>query len=208
MSNILNEEIKQIPEKEREQWLIKRKSEVKIDEAMSYLEGVDLDDYFYDMNICQEFADLNRHTIISIIVKNMKGRIKKEINSIHNFIDIKERILRKGAINADKGTELVIPMNMRDGILICIGKGNPEWNNSAPHGAGRLLSRSAAKNSISLSEYKKSMEGIFSTCIGKDTIDESPMAYKNSNEIMRIIGDTVNIIEIVKPIYNFKAGEE
>ena len=158
------------------------------------------------MKICQEFADYNSHLIIKNIVKEMKGKVIEEINSIHNYIDTEAMILRKGAIDASEGKKLVIPLNMRDGILICIGKGNEDWNYSAPHGAGRLYSRSDSKNKISLSAFKKSMAGIYSTCICEGTIDESPMAYKNSQEVLYQIHDTVEIRDRLYPVYNFKAG--
>lgn len=208
MAKLINEEIQKIPPQERENWLKNRKTEVSVPDDLSYLEGQDLEDYLFDCKICHEFATLNRHTIIEIIVKKMKGRVLEEINSIHNYIDTETRILRKGAIDAREGKKLVIPLNMRDGVLICIGKGNEDWNFSAPHGAGRLYSRGEAKNKITLSEYKKSMEGIYSTCVVRETIDESPMAYKDAEEIKRLIGDTVEIIEHIRPIYNFKATED
>ena len=126
---------------------------------------------------------------------------------IHNYIDVDEMILRKGSVSAKQGEKLLIPINMRDGSLICIGKGNPDWNFSAPHGAGRIMSRKQALTTLSLDEYKKSMENIFSTCINKDTLDESPMSYKNMDEIVSNISPTAEIIKIIKPVYNFKAAE-
>jgi RNA-splicing ligase RtcB len=128
--------------------------------------------------------------------------------TIHNYIDIENRILRKGSVSAQKGEKLIIPMNMRDGSIICVGKGNPDWNFSAPHGAGRLMSRSRAKDEISLEDFKESMKGIYTSSVGFGTIDESPMAYKPMESIVSNIGDTVDIIGIIKPVYNFKAGEE
>lgn len=208
MKKLLNEELQKVPERDREQWLKNNKPKVSVPDDLAYLTGDDMEDYLHDCRICHEFASLNRHTILSIITKKMKGKILEEINSIHNYIDTETMILRKGAIDASAGKKLVIPLNMRDGVLLCEGKGNEEWNYSAPHGAGRLYSRSEAKNKISLSDYKKSMMGIYSTCVNHDTIDESPMAYKDSEEIKRIIGDTVVILEQLRPIYNFKASEE
>jgi RNA-splicing ligase RtcB len=140
-------------------------------------------------------------------MKNMKLHEVERFETIHNYIDTENMILRKGSVSAQDGEKLIIPINMRDGSLICIGKGNSDWNYSAPHGAGRLKSRSEAKESISMSEYKKSMEGIFTTCVNNSTIDESPMAYKPMQEIVDNIQDTVEIIEVIKPIYNFKASE-
>ena len=193
---------------ERENWIKQYYIEHPfVPDDLAYLESDDMKDYLFDMKICQEFADYNRHLIIKNIVKEMKGKVIEEINSIHNYIDTESMILRKGAIDASEGKKLVIPLNMRDGILICIGKGNEDWNYSAPHGAGRLYSRSDSKNKISLSAFKKSMVGIYSTCICEGTIDESPMAYKDSEEIRRVIEPTVEIVEQIKPVYNFKATE-
>lgn len=151
---------------------------------------------------------MNRKIIANEILKNAKLHEVESFDTIHNYIDIDNKILRKGAISAQIGEKVIIPMNMRDGSLICIGKGNPDWNYSAPHGAGRILSRSEAKESISMKDYKESMNGIYTTCVSKDTIDESPMAYKPMQEIMDNIKDTVDIVSVIKPIYNFKAGKE
>ncbi|HBB19345.1 MAG TPA: RNA-splicing ligase RtcB, partial [Ruminococcus sp.] len=134
--------------------------------------------------------------------------VKEQFTTIHNYIDTDEMILRKGAVSAKKGEKLIIPINMRDGSLICIGKGDPDWNFSAPHGAGRLMSRSKAKNSFTVSEFKKQMDGIYTTSVNAGTLDECPMAYKSLEDIAGNIGDTVEIMDVIKPIYNFKAGEE
>ncbi len=141
------------------------------------------------------------------IVKAMKLHITEQFTTIHNYIDTDAMILRKGAVSAQKNEKLLIPINMRDGSLICIGKGNADWNYSAPHGAGRLMSRTVAKQSFTVSEFQKQMDGIYTTSIGKDTLDECPMAYKNMEDIVNNIRDTVEIVDVIKPIYNFKAGE-
>lgn len=182
----------------------------KIPYELSYCDGELLNDYIHDMRIAQEYAHWNRKAIIDIILKEMKLHPEEEFETIHNYIDMDSMILRKGAISAAKGEKILIPMNMRDGSLVCIGKGNPDWNYSAPHGAGRVMSRSQAKENISLSEFKKTMEeaGIYSTSINKGTIDESPFAYKPAEEIMTNISDTAEIVKIIRPIYNFKASEE
>ncbi|MDD6345342.1 MAG: RtcB family protein, partial [Oscillospiraceae bacterium] len=142
------------------------------------------------------------------IIKGMKLHITEQFSTIHNYIDTDNMILRKGAVSAQSGERLIIPINMRDGSLICTGKGNPDWNFSAPHGAGRLMSRSQAKQSFTVSEYKKQMKGIYSTSISSATLDECPMAYKNINDILENISDTVTVDDIIKPIYNFKAGTD
>ena len=173
---------------------------------LAYVEGTLFDDYLHDMDIVQRYADANRKAISDIILKELNVRPIDSFTTVHNYIDIKSMILRKGAVSAQYGEKLIIPMNMRDGSLICIGKGNPDWNYSAPHGAGRLMSRSKAKEQISIDEFEKSMEGVFTTSVLPSTIDESPMAYKSMDEIIRCIDPTVEIIEIIKPVYNFKAS--
>ena len=178
------------------------------DKELAHLEGDDFKNYIHDMEIVQKFAALNRATIAKIILQKMRWKELDRFETIHNYIDTKNMILRKGAISAQAGEKVIIPMNMRDGSLICIGKGNVDWNYSAPHGAGRLMSRSKAKSAISLTDFEKSMKGIYSTTISRSTIDESPMAYKNMDEIVRCIEPTVDVVDIIKPLYNFKAGEE
>lgn len=178
-----------------------------IPKMLAYCEGDLFNDYIHDMRIMQDYADTNRRTIAKIIMKKMKLHQIYEIMTRHNYIDIDNMILRKGSISAQKDEEVIIPMNMRDGSLICKGKGNPDWNCSAPHGAGRLMSRTEAKESISMNDYKKSMNGIYSSCISKETIDESAFAYKPMQSIIDNIKDTVEIIDIIKPIYNFKAED-
>lgn len=176
------------------------------DKELAHLEGDAFKNYIHDMEIVQEYAVLNRKTIADIIIKKMGWKESERFETIHNYIDIKNMILRKGSVSAQKDEKLLIPMNMRDGSLICIGKGNEDWNYSAPHGAGRLMSRSKAKEQVSMEEYENSMEGIYTTSVSRSTIDESPMVYKNMEEIVRCIEPTVSIVEIIKPVYNFKAA--
>lgn len=180
----------------------------KIDKAMAYCEGELMQDYLHDMIICQKYASINRMAIASTIGIGMRWSVVNEFETVHNYIDMDSMILRKGAVSAKSGESLIIPMNMMNGSLLCIGKGNPEWNYSAPHGAGRIMSRTVARKTISIDDFKNSMNGIFTTCVNNDTIDEAPMAYKPMQEIIDNIGDTVNIIGIIKPVYNFKAGGE
>ena len=177
-------------------------------DPLAYLDGKSFEDYIHDMGLCQRFAELNRRTMVRVITEGMNLQPKAVWQTIHNYIDIEHMILRKGSISAQKGERVIIPMNMRDGSLICVGKGNPDWNYSAPHGAGRLMSRSEAKQSFTISAFKKQMDGIYTTSVNAGTLDECPMAYKSMNDIVDNIGDTVEINEVIKPIYNFKAGEE
>lgn len=176
---------------------------------LDYLTGMDYHNYIHDMKIIQEYAQFNREAILYEILDHTNYRIEVGMfESIHNYIDTEAMILRKGAVSAKKGQKLIIPINMRDGSLICVGKGNPDWNYSAPHGAGRIMSRGEAKRSVSLEEFEASMEGIYSTSVNKGTIDECPMAYKPMESIIKNIGDTVDILKVIKPIYNFKANEK
>ena len=175
---------------------------------LAYCEGELFEQYIHDMKIVQQFAMLNRQAMMDEIIKGMHLHVTEQFTTIHNYIDTDNMILRKGAVSAQNGEKLLIPINMRDGSLICIGKGNPEWNYSAPHGAGRLYSRSQAKQSFTVSEFKKQMKGIYTTSVNEQTLDEFPMAYKSFDDIADNIGDTADIIEVIKPIYNFKAGEE
>jgi len=179
----------------------------KVDKTLAFIEGATFNDYLQDMAIVQRYAELNRRAIVREIVKQMKFKVADSFTTIHNYIDLESMILRKGAISSKAGERVLIPINMRDGSLICVGKGNPDWNYSAPHGAGRLMSRSAAKSSITLKQFEMSMKGIYSTTINKSTIDESPMAYKPMDEIIGNIEDTVDIAHVIKPLYNFKASE-
>jgi RNA-splicing ligase RtcB len=179
-----------------------------IPKELCYLEGEYREKYLHDMRICQEYAILNRRTIANIILKNMFGMMFfSHFETIHNYIDHDSNIVRKGAVSAKKDEMLLIPINMRDGSLICMGKGNDDWNNSAPHGAGRLMSRSKAKELLNVDEFESTMSGIFTTCVGRETLDESPMAYKSIDDIINNIGDTAEIIKVIKPVYNFKASE-
>lgn len=177
-----------------------------INNALAYVQGQDFDDYIHDMKITQEFATWNRKAIANTIIKEMKLDEVDEFTTIHNYIDTDTMLLRKGAISAKQGEVVLIPINMRDGSLLCVGKGNPDWNCSAPHGAGRIMSRSAAKRAFTVSEFEKQMDGIYTTSVGKGTLDECPMTYKNIDEIIENIGDTVEILDIIKPVYNFKAN--
>ena len=175
---------------------------------LAYVEGEDFENYLHDMEIVQAFAELNRRAIAAQIVKSLKLHVVDDFTTVHNYIDIKSRILRKGSVSAEKGERLLIPINMRDGSLLCIGKGNEDWNCSAPHGAGRLMSRAQAKQSFTVSEFKKLMAGIYTTSVGADTLDECPMTYKSMADIVNNISPTVEIVSVMKPIYNFKAGAE
>ena len=174
---------------------------------LAYVEGKLFDDYIHDMRITQRFAVLNRKAMTDVILRGMGWEETDRFTTIHNYIDTENMILRKGAVSAQAGEKLLIPINMRDGSLICVGKGNEDWNCSAPHGAGRLMSRKAAFARLSLEEYKAEMQEIYSTCVTFDTLDESPMAYKSMDEIVRQIGPTAEIIDRIRPIYNFKAAE-
>lgn len=175
---------------------------------LAYTEGELFFHYIHDMKLVQKFAEINRQAMMTEIIKGMGLHITESFTTIHNYIDTNSMILRKGAVSAQKGERLLIPVNMRDGSLLCTGKGNADWNYSAPHGAGRLMSRSEAKESFTVSEYKKQMKGIYTTSVNSGTLDECPMAYKSIEDIVNNIGDTVEINDIIKPIYNFKAGVE
>lgn len=179
-----------------------------VPKPLAYTEGDLFEQYIHDMKIVQEYAMLNRQAMMDEIIKGMGFHIRDCFTTIHNYIDTEKMVLRKGAVSAQMGETLLIPINMRDGSLICTGKGNPDWNCSAPHGAGRVLSRGEARATLTLSEFKRQMEGIYSTSVSRDTIDESPMAYKSIDDIVSNIGETVDINDIIKPIYNFKAGGE
>lgn len=178
----------------------------KINRQLAYVTGQNFKDYLNDMRIVQKFATYNRKAMADEIMENMGFTKIEQFTTIHNYIDLDNMILRKGAISAQKGEKVLIPINMRDGSLICIGKGNPDWNYSAPHGAGRLMSRSKAKENVTLEEFEESMKGIYTTSVNISTIDESPMAYKPMQEIIDNIGGTVGISNIIKPTYNFKAS--
>ena len=174
---------------------------------LCYLYDSFMEDYLHDVDICQKFAERNRARMAEIIIERCGFTAIETFQTIHNYIDVNEMILRKGSVSAKAGEKLLIPINMRDGSLICIGKGNEDWNFSAPHGAGRLMSRSAAFERLTMAEYEREMAGIYSTCVTPDTLDESPMAYKSMDEIVENIEPTAEIICRIKPIYNFKAAE-
>ncbi|MBR5371460.1 MAG: RtcB family protein [Oscillospiraceae bacterium] len=197
-------------QKQIEKALRKLNAEKRTDvpKQLAYTMGTLFTQYIHDMKLTQQFAMLNRQAMMDELIRGMGVHIAEQFTTIHNYIDTEHMILRKGAVSARLGEKLLIPMNMRDGSLICIGKGNDDWNQSALHGAGRLMSRSAAKASFTVSEFKKQMAGIYTTSVGSGTLDECPMAYKPMEAIVGCIGDTVEISEIIRPIYNFKAGED
>lgn len=177
-----------------------------VDKELAHLDGILFQQYIHDMDIVQQYASRNRFLILNTICKKMGLFAWSYIETIHNYIDVDSMILRKGAVSAKKGEKLIIPMNMRDGSLICVGKGNEDWNYSAPHGAGRLMSRAKAKETISMQDFKDTMSDVYTTSVCEATLDEAPQAYKDMNEIISLIGDTVEIVDIIKPIYNFKAN--
>ena len=174
-----------------------------------------MEDYLHDLQVVQQFASLNREIILDELVKGMKWKILDSYECIHNYVDafpetldtFGSSMLRKGAISAKANEKLIIPVNMRDGIILGTGLGNPEWNCSAPHGSGRIMKREEVKNRFTVSSFKSEMKGIYSSCIGKDTLDEAPFAYRAIDKIAEVISDTVTINKIIRPVYNFKAGE-
>ena len=177
---------------------------------LCFLEGVWRERYLHDMKVCQEYAVLNRVTMSNIILDHWLGTSFADFDhfqTTHNYINFKDNIVRKGSISAYKAEKVLIPINMRDGSILAVGKGNPDWNYSAPHGAGRIMSRSKAKAKITMAEYTQAMQGIYTTSVNKSTLDEAPMAYKPIEEIINNIQDTVEILKIITPVYNFKAGE-
>ena len=185
----------------------KTEEPTSVPEDLCYLYGKYFEDYLADVEICQQFAKRNRELIAEIILHKCGLTALDAFHTIHNYIDTEEMILRKGAIAAHAGEKVLIPINMRDGSILAVGKGNPEWNYSAPHGAGRVMSRTGARASLSLEEYKKEMEGIYTTSVNEDTLDEAPMAYKSLNDIIDVIQESVEVMEVLKPLYNFKASE-
>jgi tRNA-splicing ligase RtcB len=184
-----------------------KEKQPSIPRDLCYLEGTEYSNYLHDIKICQDFASENRKQIGEIICKEMGITPTGSFESVHNYISVDEGIVRKGAISAKKDELLIIPISMKEGSILGMGKGNLDWNNSAPHGAGRLMSRSQAKEKLNLEDFKKSMEGIYTTSVNQSTLDEAPAAYKSMEEIISKIGDTVEVIGIIKPIYNFKASE-
>ncbi len=184
-------------------WSAKEKT---IPDDLCYVYGQYLEDYLHDVEICQRFARRNRELMAEILLKRTGLSARDAFHTVHNYIDTDERILRKGAIAAHKGERVLIPINMRDGSVLAVGKGNPDWNFSAPHGAGRVLSRTAAKSQLDLEEYKREMSSVYTTSVNEATLDEAPMAYKRLEDIIDVIRESVDVIEVLKPIYNFKAN--
>lgn len=180
---------------------------LEIPEDLCYLYGSYFEDYLHDVDICQKFALRNRELLAEILLERCGLEGNGGFHTIHNYIDVDEMILRKGAIAAHKGEKVLIPMNMRDGSVLAVGRGNPEWNFSAPHGAGRLMSRTKAKETLSMEAYKEAMKGIYTTSVNEATLDEAPFAYKSIEDVIDVIRESVDIIDIMKPIYNFKAAE-
>ena len=213
----LDEVIAQMKAEHRESEIEERLKELKaqilttVPKSLAYVSGSLFDDYINDMGIMQHFAMMNRKAMMDEILNGLKiseNDIAEQFTTIHNYIDIGNMILRKGSVSAQKGEKLLIPLNMRDGSLVCVGKGNEDWNFSAPHGAGRIMSRRQAKKTLDLEEFKAEMSGIFSTTVNLDTIDEAPMAYKTMDDIVDNIAPTADIVKVIKPVFNFKAGEE
>lgn len=207
----IQEMIKTLKNQGREREIQSELANLKIQQVrkdLAWLEGESLSDYLHDMAIMQRYASLNRKAIAHDILKSagLWQRNMESFETVHNYIDVNKMILRKGAVSAEKDEILLIPINMRDGSLLCKGKGNDNWNRSAPHGAGRLMSRSEAKSSISMSEFEKSMVGIYTTSVKQSTLDECPMAYKPMEEIINNTKDTIEILSIIKPVYNYKSG--
>ena len=183
-----------------------QEKETTIPEDLCFVYGQYLDDYLHDVEICQRFARQNRELMAKILLERSGMTAVSAFHTIHNYIDTEEMILRKGAIAAHEGELVLIPINMRDGSVLAVGKGNPEWNFSAPHGAGRIMSRTAAKEQLDVEEYRREMAGIYSTSVNEATLDEAPMAYKSLADIIDVIAESVDVIEVLKPIYNFKAN--
>ncbi|MBQ2456282.1 MAG: RtcB family protein [Firmicutes bacterium] len=177
-----------------------------VPEDICWLYGTYLDDYLHDVEICQAFARRSREKMAEIILERTGMTAVEAFHTIHNYIDTEEMILRKGAIAAHAGEKVLIPINMRDGSVIAMGRGNPEWNYSAPHGAGRIMSRTKAKETIDMEAYRQSMAGVYTTSVNEDTIDEAPMAYKSLSDIIDVIRDSVDVLDVMKPVYNFKAS--
>lgn len=179
--------------------------QLEIPKELCWLYGPYLEDYLADVEICQQFAKRSRELMAKVLLERAHLTAVDAFHTIHNYIDTEEMILRKGSIAAHKGERVLIPINMRDGSVLAVGRGNPEWNYSAPHGAGRIMSRSKAKENIDLEAYRRAMEGIYTTSVNENTLDEAPMAYKSLDDIIDVIRDTVDIVEVLKPVYNFKA---
>ena len=187
--------------------LSENRRKTSIPEDLCFVYGEHLENYLHDVKICQDFAQLNRKTIAKILLERADIVGGESFHTTHNYIDVEEKIIRKGAISARHGEKILIPINMRDGSVLAVGKGNSDWNFSAPHGAGRIMSRMTAKNSLNMEDYKNSMAGIYSTSVNEKTLDESPQAYKSLEDIIDVVGETVEILDVMKPVYNFKAAE-
>ncbi len=180
-----------------------------VSRGLAYLEGQDREEYLHDMRICQEYASFNRLTMARLISEYwLNGAALPGFQTIHNYVSFEDGVIRKGAVRAAKGEKLIIPLNMRDGSLICVGKGNGDWNQSAPHGAGRVMGRREALRRISLNDFRSQMRSVYSTTVAACTLDEAPDAYKPADEILRNIGDTVEVVKTIRPLYNYKAGAE
>ncbi len=178
-----------------------------IPEDLCYVYGTYLEDYLHDVEICQQFARRNREMIAEILLSRSGLSGGEAFHTVHNYIDTQEMILRKGAIAAHKGEKVLIPINMRDGSVLAIGRGNPDWNYSAPHGAGRLMSRNTARQTLDMAAYENAMQGIYTTSVNPATLDEAPMAYKSLEDIIGVIQDSVDVVDVMKPVYNFKAAD-
>lgn len=210
---LVQEAMQQLKAQGREQEIadvtakIKREYAPDVPKELAYVSGELFADYIHDMKLVQRFAVRNRQAMVQSILQNMRLTCLDAFSTIHNYIDTDAMILRKGSVSAKLGETLLIPINMRDGSLICVGKGNEDWNQSAPHGAGRLMSRTDAKNTLTLEQFQQSMRGIYTTCVQQGTLDESPMAYKTMDEIVEQIAPTADIVQRIRPVYNFKAAE-
>lgn len=205
----LAEELKEQHREREIQKVLKEQANIfrRADEkAYAYCEGQLYEEYLHDMDLMQRYADLNRKTIAEEILGHMGWHAEDSFTTVHNYIDTEHGILRKGAVSARRGERLLIPINMKEGSLICLGRGNENWNCSAPHGSGRLFSRREAREAFSMDEFREAMSGIYSTSVMPETIDESPMAYKPMEEIVSLIGETCEVIHVIRPVYNFKAG--
>lgn len=210
---LVQEAMQQLKAQGREQDIARTTAQIKreytpdVPKELAYVSGELFADYIHDMKLVQRFAVYNRQAMVQAILQNMHLTCIDAFSTIHNYIDTDAMILRKGSVSAKRGETLLIPINMRDGSLICVGKGNKDWNESAPHGAGRLMSRTDAKQILTLEQFQQSMRGIYTTCVQQSTLDESPMAYKNMDEIVEQIAPTADIVQRIRPVYNFKAAE-
>ncbi len=210
---LVQEAMQQLKAQGREQDIARTTAQIKreytpdVPKELAYVSGELFADYIHDMKLVQRFAVYNRQAMVQAILQNMHLTCVDAFSTIHNYIDTDAMILRKGSVSAKRGETLLIPINMRDGSLICVGKGNKDWNESAPHGAGRLMSRTDAKQTLTLEQFQQSMRGIYTTCVQQSTLDESPMAYKNMDEIVEQIAPTAGIVQRIRPVYNFKAAE-